>query len=262
MASFRSAFAAGQLIATPAVALSCVVRYASRAGDIGTVTLRAWKTADCHGKPLGAAGETLYVAHPMTIQSSIPIPSDAAPTSDAPARVTPMMEQYLEIKAANPGLLLFYRMGDFYELFFEDAEIASQGARHHADQTRQASGHRYPDVRRAGGALRRLPASPDRAGPPRRGVRADGGSGGSEGARQQERGPPRRGAAGDAGHADRRHAARREGQQLSAGDRPRPFIGRQRPHRACLDRHLDLRIHRHRMFERRTGRDAGAHQPQ
>jgi DNA mismatch repair protein MutS len=42
------------------------------------------------------------------------------------ARVTPMMEQYLEIKAANPGLLLFYRMGDFYELFFEDAEIASR----------------------------------------------------------------------------------------------------------------------------------------
>ncbi len=47
-------------------------------------------------------------------------------TGDDGARVTPMMEQYLEIKAANPGLLLFYRMGDFYELFFEDAEIASR----------------------------------------------------------------------------------------------------------------------------------------
>jgi DNA mismatch repair protein MutS len=45
---------------------------------------------------------------------------------EAIARVTPMMEQYLEIKAAHPGLLLFYRMGDFYELFFEDAEIASK----------------------------------------------------------------------------------------------------------------------------------------
>jgi DNA mismatch repair protein MutS len=42
------------------------------------------------------------------------------------ARVTPMMEQYLHIKAANPGSLLFYRMGDFYELFFDDAEIASR----------------------------------------------------------------------------------------------------------------------------------------
>lgn len=41
-------------------------------------------------------------------------------------RVTPMMAQYLEIKAANPGSLLFYRMGDFYELFFTDAEQASQ----------------------------------------------------------------------------------------------------------------------------------------
>ena len=40
--------------------------------------------------------------------------------------LTPMMEQYFEIKAANPDLLLFYRMGDFYE-FFEDAE--SPGAR-------------------------------------------------------------------------------------------------------------------------------------
>ena len=36
------------------------------------------------------------------------------------------MEQYLEIKAAKPGLLVFYRMGDFYELFFDDAETASR----------------------------------------------------------------------------------------------------------------------------------------
>ncbi|GLK57046.1 DNA mismatch repair protein MutS [Methylopila capsulata] len=45
---------------------------------------------------------------------------------DAPARVTPMMEQYVEIKSANPDSLLFYRMGDFYELFFRDAELASR----------------------------------------------------------------------------------------------------------------------------------------
>ena len=37
-----------------------------------------------------------------------------------------MMEQYIEIKANNPGSLLFYRMGDFYELFFEDAVDASR----------------------------------------------------------------------------------------------------------------------------------------
>ncbi len=45
----------------------------------------------------------------------------------APSAVpTPMMAQYLEIKAANTDCLLFYRMGDFYELFFDDAERASR----------------------------------------------------------------------------------------------------------------------------------------
>ncbi|MEL7544596.1 MAG: DNA mismatch repair protein MutS, partial [Pseudomonadota bacterium] len=43
--------------------------------------------------------------------------------ADAP---TPMMAQYLEIKTANPDSLLFYRMGDFYELFFDDAVVASE----------------------------------------------------------------------------------------------------------------------------------------
>ena len=39
---------------------------------------------------------------------------------------TPMMRQYLGLKAQHPNMLLFYRMGDFYELFFEDAEKASR----------------------------------------------------------------------------------------------------------------------------------------
>ena len=41
-------------------------------------------------------------------------------------RATPMIEQFIEIKAANMDSLLFYRMGDFYELFFDDAAIASR----------------------------------------------------------------------------------------------------------------------------------------
>jgi DNA mismatch repair protein MutS len=48
------------------------------------------------------------------------------PQNGDAGRVTPMMEQYQDIKAANPDCLLFYRMGDFYELFFADAEIASR----------------------------------------------------------------------------------------------------------------------------------------
>src|SRR5580692_6548973 len=51
--------------------------------------------------------------------------ADGGPAREA-ARLTPMMAQYFEIKAANPDCLLFYRMGDFYEMFFDDAEIASR----------------------------------------------------------------------------------------------------------------------------------------
>ncbi|MBK3407620.1 DNA mismatch repair protein MutS, partial [Methylobacterium sp. IIF1SW-B5] len=70
------------------------------------------------------------------IRSEAYEPADEAPPAPARGRrpaapddetkVSPMMAQYLEIKAANPDSLLFYRMGDFYELFFEDAEIASR----------------------------------------------------------------------------------------------------------------------------------------
>jgi DNA mismatch repair protein MutS len=51
--------------------------------------------------------------------------ASARPQS-TPPDATPMMAQYLEIKAANADCLLFYRMGDFYEMFFEDAEVASR----------------------------------------------------------------------------------------------------------------------------------------
>ena len=54
------------------------------------------------------------------------IASENAATTAVAAGATPMMAQYLEIKAANADSLLFYRMGDFYEMFFEDAALASR----------------------------------------------------------------------------------------------------------------------------------------
>ncbi len=64
--------------------------------------------------------------HVSTVASG-PEPGRITPKApDDVGRVTPMMEQYIEIKAANPDCLLFYRMGDFYELFFDDAETASR----------------------------------------------------------------------------------------------------------------------------------------
>jgi len=53
-------------------------------------------------------------------------PPAAQPAAETTGHVTPVMAQFIEIKAANPDCLLFYRMGDFYELFFEDAEIAAR----------------------------------------------------------------------------------------------------------------------------------------
>jgi DNA mismatch repair protein MutS len=93
---------------------------------------------------------------------------------------TPMMAQYLGIKAEYPETLVFYRMGDFYELFFADAEKAAP-ARHHPHAPR-------PVGRAAGGhgrcALslgRNLPGPPDQAGRIGGHLRASGRCGRSKG---------------------------------------------------------------------------------
>ena len=54
-----------------------------------------------------------------------PLPVTSA-TADAAPGNTPVIAQYLRIKAEHPDTLLFYRMGDFYELFFDDARRASK----------------------------------------------------------------------------------------------------------------------------------------
>src|SRR5262245_38201418 len=62
----------------------------------------------------------------MDAVRSLPVPDDTAAAPEPVDRPSPVMVQYLEIKTANPDSLLFYRMGDFYVLFFEDAEVASR----------------------------------------------------------------------------------------------------------------------------------------
>src|SRR5579872_1575077 len=78
----------------------------------------------------GSVHRTMNDAQPITADAEIAPPDTGGRvTPKAPddvGRVTPMMEQYIEIKAANPDCLLFYRMGDFYEMFFYDAETASR----------------------------------------------------------------------------------------------------------------------------------------
>src|SRR5580704_12868776 len=62
----------------------------------------------------------------MDAAHSIPTEAPEPAPEAAVGRITPMMEQYVEIKAANPACLLFYRMGDFYVLFFDEAETAAR----------------------------------------------------------------------------------------------------------------------------------------
>ena len=57
------------------------------------------------------------------METSAPAPPNKSYESecDPMAELTPMMKQYLEIKANNPDSILFFRLGDFYEMFADDA---------------------------------------------------------------------------------------------------------------------------------------------
>src|SRR5664279_5164981 len=80
----------------------------------------------------------MALIHPIGLsEPDAELPGGAPPSGDGnrrpspsaageAGRPSPMLEQYIEIKAANPDCLLFYRMGDFYEMFFDDAETASR----------------------------------------------------------------------------------------------------------------------------------------
>jgi len=62
-----------------------------------------------------------------SLELTPPIPANGdAPTNKAPSELTPFMRQWTAAKRENPDALLFFRMGDFYELFYEDAVIVSR----------------------------------------------------------------------------------------------------------------------------------------
>jgi len=63
---------------------------------------------------------------PNSSQSANQQKANTVKNSDKKTSLTPMMQQYLRIKSEHPDSLLFYRMGDFYELFFDDAKKAAQ----------------------------------------------------------------------------------------------------------------------------------------
>jgi DNA mismatch repair ATPase MutS len=63
--------------------------------------------------------------HALTPERSQPTPARPQ-TATSGVKLTPMLEQYLRVKQEHADALLFFRMGDFYEMFFDDAERAAR----------------------------------------------------------------------------------------------------------------------------------------
>ena len=184
----------------------------------------------------------------------VPSGFESGPPAEAPARATPVMEQFIEIKAANPDCLLFYRMGDFYELFFEDAEIAARALGIVLTKRGKHLGRDIPmcgvPVHRADEYLHRLIAMGHRVA-----------------VCEQLEDPAEARKRGDKSVV-RRDVIRlvtpgtltedtlldAKAQQLPPRHRPRPrFRRRGQPVRARLDRHFDRRVPHRRMRPRGAG---------
>src|SRR4051812_24759458 len=79
----------------------------------------ASKTSACNRSTQGIRRSNKALSKPST-------ESNSADSSSSRGNSTPMVRQYQELKSQHPGTLLFFRLGDFYELFFEDAVIGAR----------------------------------------------------------------------------------------------------------------------------------------
>ncbi len=169
-----------------------------------------------------------------------------------------MMEQYIEIKAANPDCLLFYRMGDFYEMFFDDAEIASRALGIVLTKRGKHLGHDIPmcgvPIERADEYLHRLIALGHRVAVCEQ--LEDPAEARKRGGKSVVRRDVVRLVTPGTLTEDSLLDATRNNYLLALA---RTRVGRRRPLRAGLDRHLDRRIPRRRMRPRRPRRRDRAH---
>ena len=191
------------------------------------------------------AARTLMTEPPETApEAPQPVTSKAA---DDVGRVTPMMEQYIEIKAANPDCLLFYRMGDFYEMFFDDAEVASRAL---GIMLTKRGKHQGLDIPMCGVPIERADEYLHRLIALGHGVAVcDQLEDPAEARKRGAKSVVRRDVVRlvTSGTLDRRFAPRCQAQQLSVGAGAEPRLRGRRPFCAGLDRHLDRRIRRRRM---------------
>ena len=180
-------------------------------------------------------------------------PAAGPPRPRAPS---PVMEQYIEIKAANPDCLLFYRMGDFYELFFEDAEVASRALGIVLTKRGKHLGRDIPmcgvPVHRADEYLHRLIALGHRVAVCEQ--LEDPAEARKRGCKSVVRRDVVRLVTPGTLTEDTLLDARRNNYLLAHRARARVGGGRGEPLRARLDRHLDRRVPHRRMRPRRACR--------
>jgi hypothetical protein len=157
---------------------------------------------------------------------------------------TPVMQQYLRIKAQYPDALLFYRMGDFYELFFDDARRAARLLDITLTARGQAGGAPIPMAGVPVQTVDTYLARAVRKGRIGRDLRAD--------RRPREIEGPRRTAGRARRHAGNRH--RRCAARGAPRDAARGAESRRRPLRSRVARALERPFHRDRIERRRNAR--------
>src|ERR1700751_4369341 len=111
-------------VSNPAASRFATARWkGSRSGNEATASRMIGKDGEVSAMPI----LSFVLGHLACYRQT---PASVAPRQmneySPPAAASPVMAKYLEIKEANPGCLLFFRMGDFFELFFDDAVAAAQ----------------------------------------------------------------------------------------------------------------------------------------
>ncbi len=167
------------------------------------------------------------------------VPSNEAPAAAASGALTPAMRQYHDAKRQYRDAIVFFRMGDFYEMFYEDALVASRALELTlTSRSKDAERRRDSDVRRAVPRRGRVPRAAGTEGLPRRDLRS------GRGPEESERRRPARGdARGFAWHAARRQLPGR----ARAGIHDEPRARSRRPHRRGAARSDHWRFHRRRV---------------
>ena len=150
---------------------------------------------------------------------------------------SPAMAQWFAAKAQHPDALLFFRMGDFFELFFADAEAASEALDIALSYRGEHRGERVPMCGVPAHAHESLPRAADPPRLPGGDLRADGNAGGGQAPQGRDL-AARGGAAGDPRHGHRGRAAGSRPPRLAAG----PGAGGGRRGRRRLARRLDRRL--------------------